>query len=172
MCSTAPFGLMLGLKGSILNVVIVCGCCFQVTVVSDDTNVWVNNPSRKRDIDEAGGVSSNLKAVKGMKRVQPLLGMLQHLILRTEPEAGVPGAGDVHIAQVHAPCQLLPRANSFTILSRMRRWSLYSSVGCAPQLGGQDLWRLFAQIPLKLVIHCCGYCPSNMFWFLLGVVPS
>ena len=106
----------------------------EVTVVLDDTNVWVNNTSRKRHVTETGVVEGE-SARKGMKKVQPLLGMLQHLILRKVDDQD----GPCQIAQIHAPCQLLPRANSWTILSRMRRWSLYSAAGCAEQLGGQHL---------------------------------
>ena len=120
-------------------------------MVSDDTNVWVNNASKKRCFNDKG-VLEGTSARKGMKRVQPLLGMLQHLILRKADEAD--GAGQ--IAQIHAPCQLLPRANSWTILSRMRRWSLYSAAGCAEHFGGGQLWNLFASVPLKLVLHCKG----------------
>ena len=120
----------------------------EVTVVSDDTNVWVNNASQKRLFAE--GVCSETKPVKGMKRVQSLLGLLQHLIIRTDGEPD--GVGT--IAQVHAPCQLLPRANSFTILDRLRRWSLYASVGCAEPYGGRGLWDLFTTVPLELIVHC------------------
>ncbi|CAE7471490.1 unnamed protein product, partial [Symbiodinium microadriaticum] len=128
---------------------------FKVTVVSDDTNVWVNNASQKRHFSE--GVCSETKPVKGMKRVQSLLGLLQHLIIRTDGEPD--GVGT--IAQVHAPCQLLPRANSFTILDRLRRWSLYASIGCAEPYGGRGLWDLFATVPLKLIVHCGDALPAN-----------
>ena len=121
-----------------------------MTVVSDDTNVWINNPSQKRNIDASSGVVNGVTQVKGMKRVQSLLGMLQNLILRRKSEEDGCGTS----AQIHAPCQLLPRANAWTILSRLRRWSLFSSVGCAPQFGGDDLWNKFAEIPLKLIVHC------------------
>ena len=124
--------------------------------MSDDTNVWVNNSSQKREILETGRIADSAKRNKGMKRVQSLLGMLQHLILRRSD-----GTGSQAIAQIHAPCQLLPRANSWTILHRMRRWSLYSSVGCAPQFGGENLWNLFAAVPLKLVLHCGDALPAN-----------
>ncbi|CAE7719587.1 unnamed protein product, partial [Symbiodinium sp. CCMP2456] len=131
---------------------------YKVTVVSDDTNVWVNNPSQKREIVENGRIADSVKKNKGMKRVQSLLGMLQHLILRRSDGTGT---GSQAVAQIHAPCQLLPRANSWTILHRMRRWSLYSSVGCAPQLGGESLWNVFATVPLKLVLHCGDALPAN-----------
>ncbi|CAE7490171.1 unnamed protein product, partial [Symbiodinium necroappetens] len=129
-----------------------------VTVVSDDTNVWVNNPSKKREILENGRTADSANKHKGMKRVQSLLGMLQHVILRRSDGDGM---GSQAIAQIHAPCQLLSRANSWTTLHRMRRWSLYSSVGCAPQFGGESLWNLFAAVPLKLVLHCGDALPAN-----------
>ena len=143
---------------------------WQVTVVSDDTNVWVNNPSKKRAISETGYASASVKTVKGIKRVQTLLGILQTLVIRRS-SSGSDGAAS--IAHVHAPCQLLPRANAWTILSRLRRWSLYSAVGCAEHFGGGQLRKVFESVPLKLVLHChldsvqCSKCQTSIVYCLL-----
>ena len=119
--------------------------------MSDDTNVWVNNASKKRAAEgNVMGDTPAASSVKGMKRVQSLLGMLQQVILRNSD------AGIGQVLQVHSPCQLLPRANSWTILCRLRRWGLFTSQGCPEQFGGRGLWDLFAAVPLKLVIHCRG----------------
>ena len=144
----------------------------EVSVVSDDTNVWVNNstmsydPGSKREENQDGqqnqqnpqGVGEKDYVEKrGMKKMQSLMAMLQHIFLRPHDEPNGPGC----IAQVHCPSQLLPRANWKTIHDRMARWAVYSSEGTGAPLGGEDTWALFKQIPLKLIIHCRGAQTQN-----------
>jgi hypothetical protein len=131
----------------------------KVSIVSDDTNVWVNNTTTSYDQKEqeqpdANGGQGNSKSdfveKRGMKKMQSLMAMVQHVILRASNDFSGPG----EIAQVHCPSQLLPRANWKTIHDRMIRWGGYTSQGTAEPLGGIGVWELFKRIPLKLMIHC------------------
>lgn len=121
----------------------------QVTVVSDDTNVWVNHKTTSYD---QNGPNGGLSEVRGMKKMQSMFAMLQSVTLRYADESSGPG----RIVSVHAPSQLLPRANWSTIHNRMTRWSLYCSGGSAEPFGATTLWDMFKTIPLKLVVHCWG----------------
>ena len=87
-----------------------------------------------------------------MKKMQSMFAMLQSVTLRYADESSGPG----RIVSVHAPSQLLPRANWSTIHNRMTRWSLYCSGGSAEPFGATTLWDMFKTIPLKLVVHCWG----------------
>lgn len=118
----------------------------QVIVVADDTSIWVNHSTEKVELTEEGSIS---KEQQSMKRTCPLLGMLQQLAVKRSD-------GRRECVSIHCPSQTLPRQNAGTILSRMRKWALYSSAGCSEFLGGTELRQLFEQVPLKLVIWCPG----------------
>lgn len=129
-------------------------------MVADDTNVWVNNSTVARmrqkenaEQDVSGDcVDPKFETKRGMKKMQSMLGMLQHVSCRFDGDAR---AACEDIVQLHVPSQLLPRANWSTIHDRMVRWSVFSGVGgCSEALGGDRLWEAFKNIPLKLVIHC------------------
>ena len=76
--------------------------------------------------------------------------MLQTVALRRANEPD--GVGDVVI--LHAPAQILPKANSSTILSRQRAWGVFTSVGTSEWYGGTTTFQLFKDIPLTLKVHC------------------
>ena len=135
-----------------------------MTIVADDTNVFVSNLTTSVQKREDGTMQVRQK--RGMKKQQPLLGLLQCLFLREQenPEEGQKqdAAADVgRIVQVRCPSQCLPRSNWSTICSRMRRWGVFCSEGCGEPFGGSSLWSLFGDIPLKMVIMC------NLSWVMI-----
>lgn len=130
--------------------------CCEVVVVADDTNIWVNNSSVAHQKDSLGLMCKTES--KGQAKVQPLLGMIWTVALgRTRDRAGI------DMVRIHSPSQVLPKANGATILSRMRRWGLYTSSpsGSADAFGGEETYKCFSQIPLKMVIMVTDALPTN-----------
>ena len=117
-------------------------------LIADDTNVWVNNTTEKTQRDEATRGTKQVKQ-KGMKKSAPLLGMLQSVTLKRV------GSNELDCVALHCPSQILPKQNAGTILSRIRRWCVYSSEGSS-MLGGEELRKEFEKIPLKMFIWCAG----------------
>ena len=97
-----------------------------------------------------------VETTQGQAKVQSLLGMIWTIALQ-RPNKGL------DIVRVHSPSQVLPKANASTMLSRMRRWGLYTSsdTGVADAFGGQDVYALFEKIPLKMLITCTDALPTN-----------
>lgn len=114
--------------------------------MADDTNVWVNNSQSEESTNPDGSTKTVQKP--GMKKTMSLLGMVQRLAVKRSNGAGLDSVS------VHCPSQLLPRQNSATILSRMRKWSLYGSQGCSKALGGETVYEQMKKIPLKMHIWC------------------
>jgi len=125
-------------------------------VVADDTNIWVNNAGVAYKKDALGVMQ---KAVgKGQAKVQALLGMIWTVALdRVDQSVGI------DLVRMHSPSQVLPKANAATILSRMRRWGIYTSAdpGSADAYGGQEVYTGFSQVPLKMLITCTDALPTN-----------
>ena len=136
-----------------------------MTVISDDTNVWCNQATtayKSKDTESQHDsqdqqTQPELVEKRGSKKVQSLMAMIQQVALRVNGDED--GLG--RVIRVHAPSQLLPRANWSTIHDRMKRWSIYSCAGSAPVLGGDALWQAFKRIPLKLVIQVADALPAN-----------
>ena len=127
----------------------------EATIIADDTNIWISNLTTLRKRNKDGELTSCTKM--GMKKMQSVLGLLQFWSFR---KIGMEQTGS--ILQVHAPSQLLPRANWMTISERLRRWCAFSSGGCAEQLGGQELWDALEQnVQLKLNIFCADALAAN-----------
>lgn len=89
-----------------------------------------------------------------MRKTAPMLGMIQHMAVRRKDSRG--RKGDFECVALHCPSQILPKQNAGTILSRIRRWGVYTSSGCPPAYGGQELYDEFANIPLKMLMWCAG----------------
>eukprot|EP00435_Cladocopium_sp_Y103_P050187 s1190_g15.t1 len=129
----------------------------QVVVVADDTNIWVNNAGVDYKKDAMGVLQKGVSN-KGQAKVQALLGMIWTVALdRVDQTVGV------DLVRMHSPSQVLPKANAATILSRMRRWGIYTSAdsGSADAFGGQEVYTCFSQVPLKMVITCTDALPTN-----------
>ena len=94
---------------------------------------------------------------KGQAKVQSLLGMIWTIALQRVGQNGL------DIVRMHSPSQVLPKANAATLLSRMRRWGMYSSAepGSAEAFGGSETYKCFDRIPLKMVITCTDALPTN-----------
>ena len=122
-----------------------------VTIVADDTNIWVNSPTVSHSS------TGEVRTKRGMKKMQALLGMLQCIFVREKDSDAR------HVLQLHNPSQLLPRANWATIASRMRRWCVYCSAGCAEPFGSTAPWAQMEEIPLKLIVMCNLGSGTNMF---------
>ena len=132
-------------------------CLIEVTSVADDTNIWVSSAltARKESKSDTMPKQEVERKIRGMKKMQALLAMLQHVFVP------VPGEPGFEVWQLHAPCQLLPRANWCTVNSRMRRWSVFCSEGCGEQFGGQELWSEFCKVKYKLIVCCADALGTN-----------
>ena len=114
-----------------------------MVLVADDTNVWLNKTTRSYQ-PELGKECE----VKGTRKVQALLGMLWTVALKRA------GSDSIDAVLLHAPSQVLPKANAGTIWDRVRRWGVYCGGSCAEPFGGERLYEMFQHIPLKLMIWC------------------
>ena len=139
-----------------------------MTCIADDTTIWANNahPSVKAFKRELEPQEQRKDlADRGAKKTITVLGQIQRLSLRRANEPG--GIGDT--VQVHSPAQVVPKSNAFTILARLRQWGLYTSAGTCAWFGGDDLFKGFEQIPLKLKIHCSLVANTHVFIIVLEI---
>ena len=120
------------------------------TVVADDATIWTRLPSN--DIDHQAQVrrSHHRAAVRRAagKRVKrkiekssaagrmvasPCLSLVQHLIRKSNV---TPSGVSSSLTQIHAPMQVLPKANWKTIHTRKNRWSVWTGRACGAVFGG------------------------------------
>ena len=112
-----------------------------MTIIHDDTSVWLAQEKNELKADKPEGAhEDDSKKKAGRKKTQSLLGLLQRVFLRRTGDDGQPFGETV---ELHAPAQLLPKANAYTVRDRLLKWAVYSSSGCclAPRgcCGGSDL---------------------------------
>lgn len=62
---------------------------------------------------------------------------------------------------LHAPGQILPRANTATVTDRMRKWACWSSVGASQFLGGTELEVAFTSVPLRVHVMITDALTAN-----------
>ena len=98
-----------------------------VTRVFDDTNVWTVPSKRiapqegeqapeqagKEDCKAAQGTKGGGVGRQGKRKVSPLLGMLQNILVRSCHEEQAEGT--LKFARVHTPAQVLPKARSHAV---------------------------------------------------------
>ena len=117
--------------------------------IADDTNIWAQGQNRKGEsnFQTEGKTMGRSQKGTGAKKVVQVLGIVQRLALR------MPGQ-EYCVCQVHAPSQVLPQANAYTIRNRIHEWSVLSAAGCSPHMGGQALAGLLQKIGLKIIVTC------------------
>lgn len=104
--------------------------------VADDTNIWIQGTNNSEE-----DASKKTKA----KKMVSVLGMCQSLAARRSDH--VP----LQFVTIHAPSQVLPQANAFTIRHRLQKWSVLSSAGSGKHIQVEDALQ---QIPIKVIISC------------------
>jgi hypothetical protein len=135
--------------------------------IVDDTNIWAAGAAVQRisssnhlladgeqpgqqPADDQGQRTKAVTAKGKIKTNYALLGMIQRVVLRRH------GAqGESEDIQLHAPGQVLPKANAYTIRARIAQWVCLSSQGCGSAVGGKELEQDFSKIPLKALV-----CPG------------
>lgn len=136
--------------------------------MADDTNIWLNKVGTSYSVD-LNDPDKKIKEseVTGPRKVQPLLGMKWAISVR---RAGCDK--DTETIALHTPSLVLPKANAATILSRIDRWSPYSSSdsGSGIPLGGQRAYSAFETIPLKLMLWCISAAVGFGVVFLSRVI--
>lgn len=117
--------------------------------IADDTNIWAQSQNHKGESTFQTEDKTMRRSQKGTgaKKVVPVLGLIQRLALR------MPGQ-EYCSFQMHAPSQVLPQANAYTIRDRIHEWSVLSAAGCSPHMGGPALAGLLQKIGLKVIVSC------------------
>ena len=152
--------------------------------IFDDTNVWVHpqkhvsgdgGDEHEKEHDEATQAAQDAsEAVPGSKekltvgragkrKVSPLLGMIQRIFLRLPPSLSAERQR-IDMAQIHVPAQVLPKANTQKLYSRLQRWSVLSLEKQSPQMGGGETQTAWSSVPFKILATCL----SAAFTFLVG----
>ena len=145
--------------------------------IYDDTNVWVH-PQKRRcglapgegeqeegagegevedavEAEAAGPASAQQQSAvgrAGKRKVCPLLGLVQRIFVRLPAVEGEPARMDV--AQVHVPAQVLPKANTQTIYTRLQRWAALSCSAQSEQMGGANMDAAWKSVPFKVLATC------------------
>ncbi len=114
-----------------------CGFRHLILVrVADDTNIWIQGTNNSKE-----DASKLTKA----KKMVSVLGMCQSMAARPS------GQAPLKFVSIHAPSQVLPQANAYTIRHRLQKWSVLSSAGSGRHLQVEDTLQ---QIPIKVIISC------------------
>ena len=118
-------GFVLAVKQQLSRVGTENHCYDKVTILHDDTNVFLNQDA---GLDAERGKGSK----RGSLKRQSLMGMVQRVFVRKVENVCTPDPGtNGETVQIHVPAQVLPKANGFTIHDRLKRWCVLCSDGCS-----------------------------------------
>ena len=130
-----------------------------VVRVYDDTNIWIA-PCQAHSLTELDGddepgpqhdqhaQASTAVGRLGKRKVTPLMGLVQRIFLTSSDGRSV--------AQVHTPAQVLPKANTQTIYSRLQRWAVLSCHGQSEHMGGAEMDTAWRSVPFKVLATCAS----------------
>ena len=137
--------------------------------IVDDTNAWVA-PQQQATIEaafhpedlvddgsdphlcQAKKTSSN-SGKQGKRKVCQVLGLIERLVIRKDR--------DLDIVQLHAPAQVLPKANAGTLLHRVGKWSMLSQVR-GEHVCGDEAREMLGRAKIKMYVTCTDSLTANL----------
>lgn len=106
--------------------------------------------SETAEMDEINHSNSQLAKGKA-KVIHNMLGLLQSLVLRRDQGC------QAETVQLSQSASVLPKANTATIRSRLRKWSPFTSEGCSDHFGGELLEEELRKLKLIGVVRLVSH---------------